>query len=179
MSSNQAEQAECHLSTPQNTHICTWTQVDVERALPQFKQDACIGQLDDLLRFCMRLHAEMAHITTNLQYYINLEVVECKTAAGACDVMPLLLCSSDSVGAQSVYASRMCRIANRTVTQRNGRQHWLKLSQSTSSTVVGLRLLDRQCWFAQPGHGSMQFPLMQPRRCLVGVHGSCSSRTRP
>lgn len=51
--------------------------VDVERALPQFKQDACIGQLDDLLRFCMRLHAEMAHITTNLQYYINLEVVEC------------------------------------------------------------------------------------------------------
>lgn len=53
-------------------------QVEIERVLPQFKGDACAGQLDDLLRTCLRLHAEMAHITTNLQYYINLEVVECK-----------------------------------------------------------------------------------------------------
>lgn len=54
------------------------SQVDIERSLPAFKGDACEGQLDDLLRICLRLHAEMAHITTNLQYYINLEVVECE-----------------------------------------------------------------------------------------------------
>jgi hypothetical protein len=54
-------------------------QVDIERSLREFKRDACAGQLDDLLRTCLRLHAEMAHITTNLQYYINLEVVECES----------------------------------------------------------------------------------------------------
>ena len=54
------------------------TQVEIERALPQFKGDVCCAQLDDLLRRCLHLHAEMAHVTTNLQYYINLEVVECE-----------------------------------------------------------------------------------------------------
>lgn len=53
-------------------------QVEIERALPQFKGDPCLAQLDDLVRTCLRLHAEMAHITTNLQYYVNLEVVECE-----------------------------------------------------------------------------------------------------
>lgn len=57
---------------------CPSLQVEIERALPQFRGDECAGQLDDLLRICLRLHAEMAHITTNLQYYINLEVVECE-----------------------------------------------------------------------------------------------------
>jgi hypothetical protein len=50
-----------------------------------------VSGLDELLRMCLRLHAEMAHITTNLQYYINLEVVECEQqAAHGCTWVGLL-----------------------------------------------------------------------------------------
>lgn len=74
------------------------SQVDIERSLPAFKGDTCKGQLDDLLRICLRLHAEMAHITTNLQYYINLEVVECESCLTFCPCLSLSFkCSFDAV----------------------------------------------------------------------------------
>uniref|UniRef100_A0A383WQ52 Uncharacterized protein n=1 Tax=Tetradesmus obliquus TaxID=3088 RepID=A0A383WQ52_TETOB len=61
--------------------------VEVERSLPRFAGDACAPRLAELLRRCLRLRAEMAHFNINLQYYINLEVLECAwsefTAAAA------------------------------------------------------------------------------------------------
>jgi hypothetical protein len=52
--------------------------VEVERSLPRFAGDACAPRLAELLRRCLRLRAEMAHFNINLQYYINLEVLECE-----------------------------------------------------------------------------------------------------
>lgn len=59
-------------------------QVEVERSLPRFAGDACAPRLAELLRRCLRLRAEMAHFNINLQYYINLEVLECE----CCCCMP-------------------------------------------------------------------------------------------
>jgi hypothetical protein len=53
-------------------------QVEIERCSATFAKDPCYGQLQALLRACMLLRAEMAHFTTNMQYYINLEVLECE-----------------------------------------------------------------------------------------------------
>lgn len=53
-------------------------QVEVERVLPHFKGQGCEQDLHDVLCTSLRLHSEMAHITTNLHYYVNLEVVECE-----------------------------------------------------------------------------------------------------
>jgi hypothetical protein len=52
--------------------------VEVERSLPRFSGDACAPRLAELLRRFLRLRAEMAHFNINLQYYINLEVLECE-----------------------------------------------------------------------------------------------------
>jgi hypothetical protein len=59
-------------------HCVLAHQVEVERSLPRFSGDACAPRLAELLRRFLRLRAEMAHFNINLQYYINLEVLECE-----------------------------------------------------------------------------------------------------
>jgi hypothetical protein len=63
------------------THAAA-AQTKVERCARAFKDDACKDGVCRVLRAALRQHAEMAHITTNLQYYINLEVVECEFKGG-------------------------------------------------------------------------------------------------
>eukprot|EP00878_Enallax_costatus_P017689 GHUV01018585.1.p1 GENE.GHUV01018585.1~~GHUV01018585.1.p1 ORF type:complete len:688 (+),score=234.63 GHUV01018585.1:858-2921(+) len=74
--------------------------VDIERIIPRFKQDACRGGLDDLLASCLHLRAEMAHFVINLQYYVNLEVLECAwsefmTASAAASDLDCLIAAHD------------------------------------------------------------------------------------
>ncbi|KAF8068410.1 GCP3 [Scenedesmus sp. PABB004] len=58
--------------------------VEVERSLPRFGADPARPRLLGLLRACLRLRAEMAHLCVNLQYYVNLEVLECAWSEFVC-----------------------------------------------------------------------------------------------
>jgi hypothetical protein len=47
----------------------------VERELPKFRGAARAG-LERLLRACLRLRADMAHLATNMRTYVTYEVLE-------------------------------------------------------------------------------------------------------
>jgi hypothetical protein len=49
-------------------------QVEIERELPKFRSNTR-GRLEELLRDCLRVRAEMSHFATNLQYYLTFEVL--------------------------------------------------------------------------------------------------------
>ncbi len=47
----------------------------MERELPKFRGAARAG-LERLLRACLRLRADMAHLATNMRTYVTYEVLE-------------------------------------------------------------------------------------------------------
>jgi hypothetical protein len=81
--------------------------VEVERSLPRFSGDACAARLAELLRRFLRLRAEMAHFNINLQYYINLEVLECEWQYGMFLYFVLLCFTGPVCVAQHEFLERL------------------------------------------------------------------------
>jgi Gamma tubulin complex component C-terminal len=62
----------------QANRAATTTQVEVERSLARLAGETCAPRMGALLRACLRLRSEMAHLVGNLQTYVNTEVLECE-----------------------------------------------------------------------------------------------------